>query len=103
MPIVGIRRSSRLLAAALQAGPATSAAAAAMPAALLPCFRLARRLCSCPRVGATRSWRYSPHVSPTCTVSRRVSAAFRRAAAAYGVAFQCFVEARTHDSLLNLL
>ena len=41
-------------------------------------------------------------VSPSCTASRRVSAAFRRAAAAYGVAFRPSEEARTHRYLLIL-
>ena len=34
--------------------------------------------------------------------ARRVSAAIRRGAAAYGVAFRAFEEARTHGYLLSL-
>ena len=76
------------------AGPAASAGAATVPAALLPCIVLARPLCSCSTTGARRSSRCSPCVSPSCTVSRRVSAAFRRAAAAYGVVYLAFYSAR---------
>ena len=84
------------------AGPAASAGAATVPAALLPCTVLARPLRSSSTTGARRSSRCSPCVSPSCTASRRVSAAFRRAAAAYGVAFRPSEEARTHRYLLIL-
>ena len=70
------------------------------PAASLPRIFARTTASSSARAGATHSSRCLACVSPSCTCSWRVSAIFRRAAAAYGVASWRSEEARTHVELL---
>ena len=84
--------------------PAAPAASAAVPPCQQPCCRAfcthdgsaaARQLVRRVRQGARRA------LAVFMMRARRVSAAVRRGAAAYGVAFRAFEEARTHRCLLS--
>ena len=84
--------------------PAAPAASAAVPPCQQPCCRAfcthdgsaaARQLVRRVDQGARRA------LAVFMMRARRVSAAVRRGAAAYGVAFRAFEEARTHGCLLS--
>ena len=84
--------------------PAAPATSAAVPPCQQPCCRAfcthdgsaaARQLVRRVRQGARRA------LAVFMMRARRVSAAVRRGAAAYGVAFRAFEEARTHGCLLS--
>ena len=84
--------------------PAAPAASAAVPPCQQPCCRAfcthdgsaaARQLVRRVGQGARRA------LAVFMMRARRVSAAVRRGAAAYGVAFRAFEEARTHGCLLS--
>ena len=84
--------------------PAAPAASAAVPPCQQPCCRVfcthdgsaaARQLVRRVDQGARRA------LAVFMMRARRISAAVRREAAAYGVAFRAFEEARTHGCLLS--